>query len=156
MEMKVMKSKTGSKILIPKEINGYPVIEQEILTDTDRFTMVHNRIIDTKLLTVKEKTLYMVLKSFCYDTDVCIPSEKYLAYLSGCDEKTVRAYVRKLEKYNLICSVTLRSKGEIKTRKYYKMLPSSEWLLEPDNEIRAEWLKLSEEYEIVDEEKTGL
>lgn len=153
VEKRYAKSIHGkSTMLIPTIVGGYPVLEKEILNqETDKFTMVHNRIIDTRLLNNKEKAAYMVLKSFCFDTDICWPSEEYLAHLLDCDAKTVRGYVKKLKELKLITTLTIRE-GKDKTTKYYLLLPSSEWLLEKDSEVREVWKASQREWEEVREE----
>lgn len=152
--MKYAKSIDGSsKVLIPKNIDGYDVLEKEILDkEIDKFTMVHNRILHSKKLKQKEKITYAVLKSFCYDTDICFPTEELLKeLLEGWDVKTIRKYIRTLCEFKLIAKVTGKNKAGTKRKTFYKMLPSSLWLIEQDNEVMDDWRKLNEEFEVVEE-----
>lgn len=153
--MKLAKSIGGSnKALIPEKIDGYDVLEKEILDkEKDKFTMIHNRILHSKKLNIKEKITYAMLKSFCYDTDVCFPTEELLKeLLEGWDVKTVRKHINRLCEVKLIAKVTGRTKTGTRKKTYYLMLPSSTWLIEKDNEIIDAWKKLNEEFEVVDDE----
>ena len=151
--MIIAKSKDGSsEVKIPDKIDKYDVLEKEILDkEKDKFTMVHNRILHSKKLNMKEKIAYAVLKSFCYDTDVCFPTEELLKELLQVrDVKTVRIYMQKLRNLKLIAMVTGRNKTGTKRKIYYKMLPSSEWQIEQDDEVKDAWKKLNDEFEVAE------
>lgn len=154
MKMKRAKSKDGNNsTLIPENIYGYDVVEKEILDkEIDKFTMVHNRILHSKKLSMKEKITYAVLKSFCYDTDVCFPTEELLKeLLDRWDVKTIRKHIKTLCDLKLITKVTGRNKTRTKRKTYYKMLPSSTWLIEQDNEVIDIWKQLNDEFEVAED-----
>jgi hypothetical protein len=151
MEMKVAKSKDGQgRMFIPVTIKGYKVTEQEIINkEDDRFTMVHNRIVQSKLLSTKAKILYTVLKSFCFDTDVCYPPVTLLKeMLEGWDHKTIRKYANELSDLNIIAMVTAMKKDGKKIT-FYKMLPSNEWRIEGDKEVFDSWRAQQQMFEEV-------
>ena len=145
------KNKKGNQNPIPSKISGYTVTEKEIISTDDKFTMIHNRIIQSRMLKPGEKLLYLALKHFCFDTDIAYPTKELLGYLLGVDEKTIWRLTKGLADKMIIAKQTYASFNKKKC--FYLLLPPSEWLIEKENVVMEEWDKKQNEFEMVDDEE---
>ena len=66
------------------------------------FTKLDNNILKDPNLTAQAKILYAVLVSYCWDSGYCYPGQMQLASELGVSDRSIRNWLKSLEKYGLI------------------------------------------------------
>lgn len=66
------------------------------------FTMIENRIIRNKSLTVYQKMVFITLCSYANDNNICFPSYQTIADVVGCSRRKVIDIIKELVSLNLI------------------------------------------------------
>ena len=79
------------------------------------FTQVPNFILTNKDISVGAKLAYAMLLKYCWDNDACFPGQLTLAKDMGAAERSVRTYLKELEKVELL---EIKQRGLGKTNLY--------------------------------------
>ncbi len=79
------------------------------------FTQVPNFILKSKDLSVGAKLAYATLLSYAWHNDYCYPGQEKLSVDMGVSDRSVRTYLKELEKGGLLA---IKQKGLGKTNEY--------------------------------------
>ena len=79
------------------------------------FTQVPNFILTNKDISVGAKLAYAMLLKYAWDNDACFPGQLTLAKDMGAAERSVRTYLKELEKVELL---EIKQRGLSKTNLY--------------------------------------
>lgn len=88
------------------------------------WTGVPNFILESKEISVGAKLTYAMLLKYAREMDNCFPGQKLLAEDIGCSERSIRTWIKELEKVNLI-SVKKRGRGWVNL--YTVFIKASFW-----------------------------
>lgn len=121
-----------------------------IAMDNDKFsmgsfTMLSNAALESDLITVAEKTVLAVLKSFCFgNSNVCFPGVNKIADRLKCSVRKIRYALRSLKEKHIIKVEAQYRENNSQTTNHYTIYDFQEiWQAESIEEIG----QLVEEYE---------
>ena len=107
----------------------------ELVSDQRRFTMVYNDFLENTVLTQLEKSVFIYLKMYAGQKNVCYPSVKTLASKVGICEKTVKNVIAKLKNKGVI-QVINRCDGKGKHSNLYILHDTKElWECQTEEEM---------------------
>ena len=86
------------------------------------FTQVPNFILTNKDISVGAKLAYAMLLKYAWDNDACFPGQLTLAQDMGAAERSVRTYLKELEKEELL---EIKQRGLATTRRHEEMQATS-------------------------------
>ena len=75
------------------------------------FTQVPNFILEDSKIGIGAKVTYAMFLKYAWDNDCVFPGQQRLANHMGCSERSVRTYIKELEKLSLL-EVTQRGLGK--------------------------------------------
>jgi len=126
------------------------MMNNTIAMDNDKFsmgsfTMLSNAALESDLITVAEKTVLAVLKSFCFgNSNVCFPGVNKIADRLKCSVRKIRYALRSLKEKHIIKVEPQYRKNNSQTTNHYTIYDFQEiWQAESVEEIE----QLVEEYE---------
>jgi len=87
--------------------NPEPKISEAIEYSSPKknFTKLDNNILKDPNLSIQEKILYVSLVSYCWESGYCYPGQVQLASELGVSDRSIRNWLKGLEKYGLIKKV---------------------------------------------------
>lgn len=88
------------------------------------WTGVPNFILESKKISVGSKLIYAMLLKYAREMDECFPGQKRLAEDIGNSERSVRSWLKELEKVGLI---TIKQRGQGRPNLYTVHLKASFW-----------------------------
>ena len=80
-------------------------------TDQRKFIMVYHDFLESNLLTVDEKMIFIILKKFADSNNQCFPSLKKLADITGVSKRKIQDVIKSLEKKHVL-SIESRIKSD--------------------------------------------
>jgi len=88
------------------------------------WTGVPNFILESKEISVGAKLIYAMLLKYAREMDECFPGQARLAKDIGASERSVRSWLKELEKVNL---VTIKQRGQGRPNLYTVHIKASFW-----------------------------
>jgi len=96
------------------------------------FTMIENKTIRNKKLTIYQKMAYIVLCNYANDQNTCFPSYQTIAKGVGCTRRKVINIINELVKMGLIIKHQRKTTGGDATANEYEILLYDEYCAPPD------------------------
>ncbi len=88
------------------------------------WTGVPNFILESKEISVGAKLIYALLLKYAREMDECFPGQQRLAKDIGASERSIRSWLKELEKVNL---VTIKQRGQGRPNLYTVHIKASFW-----------------------------
>ena len=88
------------------------------------WTGVPNFILESKEISVGAKLIYAMLLKYAREMDECFPGQQRLAKDIGASERSIRSWLKELEKVNL---VTIKQRGQGRPNLYTVHIKASFW-----------------------------
>ena len=88
------------------------------------WTGVPNFILESKDISVGAKLIYAMLLKYAREMDECFPGQQRLAKDIGASERSIRTWLKELEKVNL---VTIKQRGQGRPNLYTVHIKASFW-----------------------------
>ena len=92
------------------------------------WTGVPNFILESNDISVGAKLIYAMLLKYARELEECFPGQERLSQDLGCGERSVRRWLRELEKAEL---VTVKQRGQGRPNLYTVHLKASFWRRRP-------------------------
>jgi hypothetical protein len=88
------------------------------------WTGVPNFILESKEISVGAKLIYAMLLKYAREMDECFPGQQRLAKDIGASERSIRTWLKELEKVNM---VTIKQRGQGRPNLYTVHIKASFW-----------------------------